>query len=237
MSDFSFNRVIRTPSSEQYIVEYWNEEIGQLNVHFMKNTSHEVCSLFITSLLEEFEIDDLINEIIDKIISYEEDFFVIEIYKGNYVSSYVNSPHPYNVSAKQEDLSKILNTFQVAKGQLSEVATMEYFRKLGYTMREATATYDKVNKVDLIGENESEILYIQVKLGMIGEKEIKKIISKISKINDSNKIKYACIVAEKFPMRAEVIRNQLQNKLGLKVMFVHKYQIIESGSKYKRTIK
>ena len=237
MSNFKFRRGIRTVSSEQYDIYYLGDSIGELHIHFMEQSSNEICSLLVTKDLEEFNKEKLVDEIVDEIISNPEDFYWINVFNATYEFGIINEPHPDSLKARQKDLSKVLNTFQVAKGQLSEVAAMEYFRGLDYEVKEASDYYDKNLKIDLIGENQTEQIFIQVKLGMIGEQEIIKTISKVSEINNTNKSKIACIVAEKFPVKSEFLRNRLEKKLNMKVMFVHKYQIVESASKYKRTLK
>ncbi|MGM7701837.1 hypothetical protein ACSVDE_08895 [Pseudalkalibacillus sp. Hm43] len=237
MSDFKFHRGIRTASSEQYDIHYLGENIGELHIHFMEQSSNEICNLLITKELEEINKEKLVDEIVDTLIYNPEDFFWINVFNANYEFGIINEPHPDSLKARQKDLSKVLNTFQVAKGQLSEVAPIEYFRGFDYEVKVASEYYDKNLKIDLIGENLKEQLYIQVKLGMIGEQEIIKTVSKVSEINKTNKSKIACIVAERFPVKAEFLRNRLENELGLRVMFVHKYQILESVSKYKRTLK
>ncbi|MCA1012825.1 hypothetical protein [Halobacillus halophilus] len=237
MSDFKFRRAIRTASSEQYDIYYLGENIGELHIHFMEQSSNEICNLLVTKDLEEFNKENLVDEIVDTIISNPEDFFWINVFKATYEFGIINEPHPDSLKARQKDLAKVLNTFQVAKGQLSEVAAMEYFRGFDYEVKEASDYYDKNLKIDLIGENHTEQIYIQVKLGMVGEQEIIKTVSKVSEINNTKKSKIACIVAEKFPVKSEFLRNRLESELNVEVMFVHKYQVVDSVSKYKRTLK
>lgn len=237
MGEFKFRRGIRTSSSEQYNVYYKGEFIGELHIHFMKENSDEMCTLIITKELEESIKDKLLDEIVDTIISNPEGFFWINVFSGKMEGGIFNRHHPDEINAKQKDLSKVLNTFQVAKGQLSEMAALEYFKGLNYSVEVASDLYDKEYKIDLIAENEQEKIYIQVKLGTISDKEIIKIATKVSEINDTEKNKIACIVAERFPVNSELLRKKLEQNLNINIMYIHKYQVIESSPKYKRTLK
>lgn len=187
MGEFKFCRGIRTSSSEQYNVYYKGEFIGELHIHFMKENSDEIFTLLITKEIEESTKEKLIDEIIDTIILNPEEIFWINVFSAKMEGGIINEPHPDGITAKQKDLSKVLNTFQVAKGQLSETAAMEYFEGLNYSDEKASDLYDKEYKIDLIGENEQEKIYIQVKLGTISDKEIIKIASKVSEINNTEK--------------------------------------------------
>lgn len=237
MREFKFRRGIRTSSSEQYDVRYKGEFIGELHIHFIKENSDEMCTLLITKEIEESTKDNLLDEIVDTIISNPESFYWINVFFGKMDGGIINGPHLDEITAKQKDLSKILNTFQVAKGQLSETAAMEYFEGLNYSVEKASDLYDKEYKIDLIAENEQEKIYIQVKLGTISDKEIMKIATKVSEINDTEKNKIACIVAERFPVNSELLRKKLEQNLNINIMYIHKYQVLESLPKYKRTLK
>ena len=237
MHKFRFHREIRTVSSEEYSIYYLEDHIGKLHIHYLKNNENEVCHLLITKEMEKTLIEELVEVIIDNIISNPEGYFWIEVYSANLQFGYINEPHPDSIKAKQNDLTKVLNTFQVAKGQLSEAAATEYFAKLHYDVKLASTFYDQEYKIDLIGENDEEILYIQVKLGMIGEKEITKVVSKVAEIPDIKKTKFAVFVAERFPTNSELLRTKLESNLNVKVLYIHKYQILESSSKFRRTLK
>lgn len=236
MHKFRFSRGIRTVSSEEYTIYYLDDFIGELHIHYMKNNEDEICHLIITKDIENSIIEELVEVVIDNIISNPEGFFWIEVYSATRLFGYINEPHPDSIKAKQHDLTKVLNTFQVAKGQLSEAAATEYFAKLHYDVKQASHFYDQEYKIDLIGENDEEILYIQVKLGMIGEKEITKVVTKVAEIPDIEKIKFAVFVAERFPTNSELLRKKLENNLNVKVMYVHKYQVLESSAKFRRTL-
>ncbi|PEL01331.1 hypothetical protein CN606_17710 [Bacillus toyonensis] len=164
----------------------------------MKEHSDEMCTLIITKELEESIKDKLLDEIVDTIISNPESFYWINVFFGKMDGGIINGPHPDEITAKQKDLSKILNTFQVAKGQLSETAAMEYFEGLNYSVEKASDLYDKEYKIDLIGENEQEKIYIQVKLGTISDKEIIRVATKVSEINDTEKIKLLVLLQNDF---------------------------------------
>ncbi|MGZ9769441.1 restriction endonuclease [Bacillus mycoides] len=235
--NFRFRRGIRTASSEQYDIYYMNENIGELHIQFMKDNSDEICNLIITKDISITVKEELIEEIINTIISNPEDFFVINIFIGNFEGSVINTPHPDGMAAKQKDLSKFLNTYQVAKGQLAEGAAIDFFKSMNYQAEEAPPNYDQDFKIDILAENEEEKLYIQVKLGMIADKEIGKVVKNVSMLEDTNKNKVVCIVAERFPVKAENLRRTLEEQYGMKIMYIHKYQILENSPKYKRTLK
>jgi hypothetical protein len=237
MGEFKFRRGIRTISSEEYNVYYKSEFIGELHIHFMKDNYDEICTLLITQEIEENIKGKLVDEIIDTIISNPESFFWINVYSAKFEGGIINEHHPDGITAKQKELSKMLNTFQVAKGQLSEIAAKEYFERLNYSVKVASDLYDKEYKIDLIGENEQEKIYIQVKSGAISDKEIIKIVTKVFEITDTEKNKIACIVAERFPGNSELLRKNLEQNLKVNIMYIHKYQVLESLPKYKRTLK
>ncbi|AOY17061.1 hypothetical protein BGI23_18000 [Bacillus sp. ABP14] len=237
MGNFKFRRGIRTNTSEEYNLYYEEQSIGELHIHFMKDNSEEICTLLITKEIEVEIKEKLIDEIIDTIISNPEGFFWINIYSAKFEGGIINESHPDGVTAKQKELSKVLNTFQVAKGQLSEIAAMQYFKGLNYSVELASDLYDKEYKIDVIGENEQEKLYIQVKLGKVSEQEIIKIVTKVAEINDTDKSKIACIVAERFPLKSELLRKKLEINFNIKIMYIHKYQVLESLPQYKRTLK
>ncbi|MFY2253085.1 hypothetical protein ACOSZH_24635 [Priestia megaterium] len=235
---FKFRREFRSASSETYTIYYMGEHVGELHLLFMKdNNTDEICQLMITKELSPNTKDDLIDEIINTIISNPESGFLINIFVGKSDGIVMGNLHPDSITAKQKDLSKVLNTYQVAKGQLTEFATLEFFQGLNYEVENATHHYDQDYKIDILAENEIEKLYIQSKSGMIGEKEIVKVVKNVVKIDDTKKNKIACFVAERFPSKAEDLRKSLEEQYKIKVMYIHKYQIIESSPKFKRTLK
>ncbi|MDN3233420.1 hypothetical protein [Priestia megaterium] len=235
---FKFQRGFRSASSEDYTIYYMGEHIGELHLLFMKdNNTDEICNLMITTDISLTTRDDLIDEIINTIISNPEGCFVIKIFVGKNEGIIMGNAHPDSITAKQKDLSKVLNTYQVAKGQLTEFATLEFFQSLNYEVQNAPHNYDQDYKVDILAENEIEKLYIQSKLGMIGDKEIVKVVKNVAEINDTNKNKIACFVAERFPAKAENLRRSLEEQYNIKIMYIHKYQILENSPKFKRTLK
>ncbi|MGH1285115.1 hypothetical protein [Bacillus toyonensis] len=235
--NFKFRRGVRTSSSEQYDIYYMGENIGELHLQFMKENSDEICNLIITKDISPTVKEDLLEEIINTIICNPEDFFMINIFVGRFEGSIVNSPHSDSVLAKQKDVSKVLNTYQIAKGQLAEGAAIEFFKSLNYEAKEAPHNYDQDYKIDIIAENNTEKLYIQVKLGMIADKEIVKVAKNVAALEEINKNKIACIVAERFPVKAENLRRLLEEQYNIKIMYIHKYQILESIPKFKRVLK
>ncbi|PFS93953.1 restriction endonuclease [Bacillus cereus] len=235
--NFKFHRGIRTVSSEHYDIYYITEKIAELNLHFMKDHTDEICDLIITKDISNEIKEDLIEEIISTIISNPEGFFMINIFIGKSEGSIVNKPHPDGITARQKDVSKVLNTYQIARGQLAEVAAAEFFKSMNYEIKEVPDNYDQDYKIDIIAENKEETLYIQVKLGMISDKEIVKVVRNVAALEETNKNKIACIVCERLPTKAENLRRELENQYGIKIMYIHKYQILENAPQFKRTLK
>lgn len=125
---------------------------------------------------------------------------------------------------------------QLRRGQLTEFAVMQYFIRMGFTTEKASSEYDQ-KKVDLIAEISDSRFFIQVKSGKIAAREIKKIARNISDYQDKDAKKLVMVViADEYPSNSEFVRQGLEDELNLKIMFIHKYQILENHPEFKRTI-
>lgn len=58
--------------------------LGELHIHFMDGNSNEICQLLITKEVDEGIKENLVDEIIDTIISNPEDFYWINILTAMY---------------------------------------------------------------------------------------------------------------------------------------------------------
>lgn len=125
---------------------------------------------------------------------------------------------------------------QIARGQLTEYAVIQYFKSMDIPAEKASAEYDH-KKIDVLAEDDTHQYLVQVKSGKIGTKEIRRIAENVSSISrDIKKQVVMVVVAEQFPPSSEFIRQEIENSLGLQILFIHKYQIVDMQPEFSRTI-
>lgn len=89
MPGFSFDRESRTPSSEAYIIEMGDEEIGRVDLHYTSSVTYGTLAV-VESLTEE-EIRSLISEIDERLVLTNDPFredFMVTVWTGREYANY-----------------------------------------------------------------------------------------------------------------------------------------------------
>lgn len=90
---YRLSRVVRTPSSEIYVIWCGEERVGQVDVHYAGDTIHA------TLILErdlEMELEEMLLELLDRdvITSYlpkfDRDDLVVYVFRGEQVNRYTD---------------------------------------------------------------------------------------------------------------------------------------------------
>ncbi len=240
----TFLRMARTVSSESWRIDLNTDIVGFLHLHFSKCTFGD---LILTRKITKNKLDFILSEIDERLVEpsgLREDFIftvyqakVIDVYSDT-VDHEMDSPTIKDLNEHKKLIRSVLSKYQDARGQLNEHVVKEYFSKLGYVSRKANSDYD-ANKVDIIAENDTNVIFCQVKLGNISKKTIFEVVDKISNMDKiyTNKNIIICIVAENFPIDIELIKENLKIKFGHKIWTIFKNQIINELPEYKRTLK
>ena len=89
MPGFNFDRESRTPSSESYIIELEDEEIGRVDLHYTNSVTYGTLAV-VESLTEE-EIRSLISEIDERLVLTNDPFredFMVTVWTGREYANY-----------------------------------------------------------------------------------------------------------------------------------------------------
>ncbi len=91
---FRFTRLVRTQSSEIYLV--WEEEnrVGQLDLHYHNETIH--ATVILEAALSVTSEEELLTQIDDEIVSsylpsFDRSDFLVTVFRGDEISSYTDS--------------------------------------------------------------------------------------------------------------------------------------------------
>ncbi|MFN3649535.1 MAG: hypothetical protein ACK47B_08115 [Armatimonadota bacterium] len=91
---FRFTRVVRTKSSEIYMI--WEEEnrVGQLDLHYQGETVY--ATMILEADLSVTSEEELLTQIDDDIVSsylphFDREDFVVTVFRGEEISSYTDS--------------------------------------------------------------------------------------------------------------------------------------------------
>jgi Holliday junction resolvase-like predicted endonuclease len=242
-SGFTFTRLARTVASESYVIFNSEGRVGLLDIHIQNSVSG---NLIIEQKLSKEAIEELIDEINDTVISGIEprEDFIFSVFKGKEIGFYSDgveeSPSDPvrrgDIDNVSQMLQKVLGRHQRAKGQLNEFIACEFFEFLGYKARKASHELDHL-KVDVTAHNSTEIVYVQVKAGQIGNSQIRNAVKSISGIESrSKKLRRVAFVASEFPANAEILRGSLEQEYGLPIWYVHGYQVVAALPQYKDSI-
>ena len=90
MNRFRLVRLLRTLSSEVYLVWRGEQRIGQVDLHYADNSIQ--ADLFLESPLEEEEREDLFRQLDEDVVSsylpsFERDQFIITVFRGEELDS------------------------------------------------------------------------------------------------------------------------------------------------------
>jgi hypothetical protein len=86
---FNFERESRTPSSETYIIEMADDEIGRVDLHFTSSVTYG--TLAVVESLTEDEIRSLISEIDERLVLTNDPFredFMVTVWTGREYANY-----------------------------------------------------------------------------------------------------------------------------------------------------
>jgi hypothetical protein len=89
MPGFNFDRESRTPSSESYIIEMGDDEIGRVDLHYTNSVTYGTLAV-VESLTEE-EIRSLISEIDERLVLTNDPFredFMVTVWTGREYANY-----------------------------------------------------------------------------------------------------------------------------------------------------
>ena len=103
---FKLNRLVRTPSSEIYLIWDDDRRAGQIDVHFANETIH--ATIIFEVDLTVIEEEDLMAQIDDDIISsyrprFERDDFVAHVFRGEEISRYTDCSAGLDVIDDDDD--------------------------------------------------------------------------------------------------------------------------------------
>ncbi len=83
MGDYQFERECRTPYSESFIVEYRDDEIGRVDIHYTPSVAY--ATLCVGESLTEEDIRELVSEIDERLVLTTDPFredFVVTVWAG-----------------------------------------------------------------------------------------------------------------------------------------------------------
>ncbi len=83
MLDYRFERVARTPHSEQWAIETADRPVGRIDLHFTNSKTYG--TLVVQNFLADDEIEELLADIDERLVTtadeYREDF-VVSVWRG-----------------------------------------------------------------------------------------------------------------------------------------------------------
>ena len=91
---FRLTRLVRTNSSEIYLIWEENNRVGQLDLHYAQDTIH--ATLILETDLSVTSEEELLTQIDEDIVSsylpsFERDDFLVTVFRGEEISSYTDS--------------------------------------------------------------------------------------------------------------------------------------------------
>ncbi len=92
MAIYNFEREIRTPQSEAFVIERDGEEIGRVDLHYSGSTAY--ATLNVPADIDDDTIEELIGEIDERLVmSWEplRDDFIVTVWAGREVGVFSES--------------------------------------------------------------------------------------------------------------------------------------------------
>jgi hypothetical protein len=91
---FRLTRLVRTRSSEIYLIWEEGNRVGQLDLHYAQDTIH--ATLILETDLSVTSEEELLTQIDEDIVSsylpsFERDDFLVTVFRGEEISSYTDS--------------------------------------------------------------------------------------------------------------------------------------------------
>ena len=102
MPGFNFDRECRTPSSESYIIELEDEEIGRVDLHYTSSVTY--ATLAVVESLTEEDIRSLISEIDERLVLTNDPFredLMVSVWTGREYANY--SDEDFEEEGDEED--------------------------------------------------------------------------------------------------------------------------------------
>ena len=247
---FSFTRLVRTSSSENHVIRRpsndpdSNDNIGSIDLHFEGDLIHG--TLVLEETLDEAELESLIDQMTDQLVPTQRDDFLFTAYSGTEIGSYSDSvseeDRSYHSATKgdvadiRRSLAKVIGSHQNARGKVAEHAAVAYFRSIGYNAERAGTELDAL-KIDVVASSDTEVVYVQAKLGAISASEMRKVVLSVSALPSvEGKQAVVAIVARTFPRDSEYQRRKLEQEFGLPVMCVQSYQLAAASPEYRHAL-
>ena len=94
MPDFAFQRLLRTPNSEAYIVEGEEGPVGRLDLHYGAGLVHGTLAISDSAFPEE-QLKPLINSLYNRLVLSSDsatDEFMVAVYQGREIGYYHMGP-------------------------------------------------------------------------------------------------------------------------------------------------
>ena len=91
---YRLNRVVRTPSSEVYLIWDGENRVGQIDLHFAHETIHG--TLILEASLPREDEEGLIAQVDDEVVqsylpNFDREDFLITVYRGEEIASYTDT--------------------------------------------------------------------------------------------------------------------------------------------------
>lgn len=160
-----------------------------------------------------------------------------EKYRKNYEETL--SGLSENLKIMYAKLNPLVEKQKIAKGKLTEQAVIDYFKSNDYNAEKGGSELDNL-KIDVVAKNEHNKIFAQVKSGQVSAKEIVNLVKSVSNLDNNydeeNLKRIACVSADKFPSHSDILRMRLEDEFGIRIMFIHKYQVLMVCPEYKSTV-
>lgn len=90
-ANYKLVRLIRTPSSECYLIWDENSRVGQADIHYTEGLVH--CTIILEEEMSSERINELISQLDDDVVSsylpdFEREDFFVNVFVGEEVMSY-----------------------------------------------------------------------------------------------------------------------------------------------------
>lgn len=240
--DLYFLRTFRTSHSEVWLIDFNAQRIGTIHLHFTKCIIGDV---ILHKKINKKDLGYILDSLDDWIVSTIEkrEDFIFSVYQAEEIDTYSDTVDhdeyfPTRKELKEHGalINKFIGKYQDARGQLNEHVVKDYFSKLGFKAEKANQTFDS-QKVDVIAENETFLVYCQIKMGKIDNRKLFEICESISNINeDIPKRKIVALVANSFPLNIEILKEDLQAKFNVSIWTIMKNQILNELPEYRGTL-
>lgn len=91
---FKLTRIVRTPSSEIFLIWEENRRVGQVDLHYAHDTIH--ATVILESDLSVTSEEELLSQIDEDIVSsylpsFDREDFLVTVFRGEEISSYTDS--------------------------------------------------------------------------------------------------------------------------------------------------